>query len=84
MNVSAIFFNIRGFFEKLMFVEILRVNCIGKRKNYSTNNRIYYIPISVTPFELYMYFLWPSDTKRWIRLTFSDSASLFLKTRLMT
>ena len=42
---------------------------------------MYYISISDTFFELHLF--WPSDTERCIKLTFSESVSLSLKTRLM-
>ena len=44
-------------------------------------SRIYYIPINDTVFVLSVF--WPSDTESWIiDLRFSDSVSLFFKTRL--
>ena len=42
---------------------------------------LYYIPINDTPIELHVF--WPSDTERRIKLTFSESVSVSLKTRLM-
>ena len=42
----------------------------------------YYISIYETSFELHIF--WPSDTESRIKLTFSESALLSLKMRLMT
>ena len=42
----------------------------------------YYIPINTTPFELHVFR--SSDTENHIKLTSSESLSLFLKMRLMT
>ena len=43
---------------------------------------VYYILISDIPFELHIF--GPSDTEHPIKLMFSESISLSLKTRLMT
>ena len=42
----------------------------------------YYFPINYTTLELHVFL--PSDTEHLIKLTFSESVSLALKTRLMT
>ena len=47
-----------------------------------SEQKFYYIPISDTPFELHAF--WPFDRESRIKLTFSESVSLSLKTRLMT
>ena len=50
------------------------LNCMG--------TLLYYILTNDTPIELHIF--WQSDTECRIRLTFSESVSLSLKTRLMT
>ena len=44
-------------------------------------NKLFDIPINDAPFELHVF--WPSGTERRIQLTFSESVSLSLKTRLL-
>ena len=46
------------------------------------NKKVYHIPINDTAFEVHVFL--PSDTERHIKLTFFESVSLSLKTRLMT
>ena len=64
---------------------------IYKNENGSTNTyppthivklTLYHIPINDTPFEPHVF--WPSDIAGRIKLTFCESVSLSLKTRLMT
>ena len=51
------------------------------KSNDLVDNCVYYIPITVTTFELSVF--WPSDTESQINeLRFSESISLSFKTRL--
>ena len=65
---------------KLEFIQLV----IGQTGNvYGEENMlIHYIPVYDTPFQLHIF--WPSGTERRSKLTFSESISLSLKTRLMT